>query len=78
MRERGLFGSVSVPYEVVGVAPAGALVSDLSSHRGALTFQQGESLQVKGHHNYGLCDCFVDVVLVLIVLPWQCGIRSSP
>ena len=72
MRERGLFGSVTVPYEVVGVAPAGALVSDLSSHRGALTFQQGENLQVKDHH-HKLKDG-----IMMFVLPWQCVVRSSP
>ena len=48
IRERGLFGGVTVPYEVMGVSPAGAELSDLSVERGAVTFQQEETFQVKG------------------------------
>ncbi len=49
VRTRGLFGSVSVPYEVVAVSPSGATSSDLSSQRGALVFLPSETLQVNTH-----------------------------
>lgn len=49
LRAGGSFGSVTVPYEVIIIGPAGAELTDLSPVRGALSFQPQELFQVCMH-----------------------------
>lgn len=51
VREAGLFGQVTVPFEVVAVSPEGAMMSDISLDRGALLFNPGDEFRVC-HNNY--------------------------
>lgn len=45
-RAGGLFGQVTIPYEVTTIGPDGAMPTDLSPDRGALLFNPEDQFRV--------------------------------
>ena len=46
VRTGGMFGQVTIPFEVMASETEGAMLSDLSSSRGSLFFDQNEQFRV--------------------------------